>query len=78
MNERPPRASVAQVVPAWCMALLNAVDFTVMMVEEAAEIQEAHVIASLQPGLQRIIMIGDHLQLPPKVNSWELSVCVTQ
>ena len=59
-----------------CSALLNAVDFSVMVVEEAAEIQEAHVVAALQPGLQRVIMIGDHLQLPPKVNSYALTVRV--
>ena len=64
----------AQARARMCRALLNAVNFEVMMVEEAAEIQEAHVISALQPTLQRMIMIGDHMQLRPKINSFELSV----
>ncbi|WIA14242.1 hypothetical protein OEZ85_002778 [Tetradesmus obliquus] len=46
----------------------------VVMIEEAAEILEAHVLTSLSPSTQHLIQIGDHKQLRPKVESYELSV----
>jgi superfamily I DNA and/or RNA helicase len=45
----------------------------VILVEEAGEILEAHVLTSLGPCTQQLIMIGDHKQLRPKC-SYELSV----
>jgi hypothetical protein len=45
----------------------------VVLVEEAGEILEAHVLTSLGPSTQQLIMIGDHKQLRPKC-SYELSV----
>jgi hypothetical protein len=48
----------------------------VVLVEEAAEILEAHVLTSLGPETKHLIMIGDHKQLRPKVESYELSVQV--
>eukprot|EP00981_Chlorochromonas_danica_P011845 scaffold4308_cov162-Ochromonas_danica.AAC.4 len=44
----------------------------VMLVEEAAEILECHIMTSLVPSVQRLIMIGDHLQLRPKLESYAL------
>ncbi len=44
------------------------------MVEEAAEILEAHVLCSLSPRTKQLVMIGDHQQLRPKVESYELQV----
>eukprot|EP00775_Hariotina_reticulata_P004273 gene4273-4526_t len=46
----------------------------VVMVEEAAEILEAHVLTSLSADTQHLIMIGDHKQLRPKVEHYDLSV----
>ena len=46
----------------------------VVLVEEAAEILEAHVLTSLSPRTQHLVMIGDHKQLRPKVEFYELSV----
>lgn len=43
------------------MCILRAV-----IVEEAAELLEAHVIATLTKHTQHLIQIGDHLQLRPK------------
>lgn len=40
--------------------------------EEAAEIFEAHVITSLGPSVQQLILIGDHKQLQPKPNCYDL------
>ncbi|KAG1673298.1 hypothetical protein FOA52_002578 [Chlamydomonas sp. UWO 241] len=46
----------------------------VVMVEEAGEVLEAHVLTSLSPVTKHLIMIGDHKQLRPKVESWPLQV----
>jgi hypothetical protein len=45
----------------------------VVLVEEAGEILEAHILTSLGAHTQQLIMIGDHKQLRPKC-SYELSV----
>lgn len=45
----------------------------IVLVEEAGEILEAHVLTSLGPQTEQLIMIGDHKQLRPKC-SYELSV----
>ena len=40
----------------------------VMIVEEAAEILEGHLVAVIPPSVQHLIMIGDHKQLRPVVH----------
>lgn len=43
------------------------------MVEEAAELLEAHILVCLTPEhTQHLILIGDHDQLRPKPNLYEL------
>jgi len=54
--------------------LLDAVAPGIVLVEEAAEIMEAHVLTSISPACERLIMIGDHKQLRPKVEHYPLSV----
>ena len=39
-----------------------------MIVEEAAEILEAQLVAVIPPSVQHLIMIGDHKQLRPVVH----------
>ena len=39
-----------------------------MIVEEAAEILEAQLVAVIPPSVQHLIMIGDHKQLRPMVH----------
>ncbi|KAF7316838.1 hypothetical protein HMN09_00417100 [Mycena chlorophos] len=46
----------------------------VLIVEEAGEILESHVITALGDGIKQVILIGDHKQLRPKVNNYELTV----
>ncbi|CAG8622792.1 22327_t:CDS:10, partial [Racocetra persica] len=46
----------------------------VILVEEAGEILEAHVISSLCPSMQHIILIGDHRQLRPHISTKILSM----
>ncbi|KAI8713538.1 hypothetical protein NCS52_01298500 [Fusarium sp. LHS14.1] len=45
----------------------------VILVEEAGEILEAHVITALSPSVKQIILIGDHKQLRPKVSDYKLT-----
>lgn len=46
----------------------------IVLVEEAGEILEAHIITALAPSVQRLVLIGDHKQLRPKINSYKLSI----
>jgi superfamily I DNA and/or RNA helicase len=40
----------------------------VLVIEEAGQVMEAHVLAVLFPSVEHIIAIGDPLQLRPSVN----------
>ncbi|KAF9791979.1 P-loop containing nucleoside triphosphate hydrolase protein [Thelephora terrestris] len=46
----------------------------ILVVEEAGEVLESHVLTALSQDTQRLILIGDHKQLRPKVSSHELTV----
>ncbi|KAJ7035052.1 P-loop containing nucleoside triphosphate hydrolase protein [Mycena alexandri] len=46
----------------------------VLIVEEAGEILESHVITALGRGTKQLILIGDHKQLRPKVNNYMLTI----
>ena len=46
----------------------------IVLVEEAGEILESHILTSIGPQTQQLVLIGDHKQLRPKVNSYDLSV----
>lgn len=41
-----------------------------MLVEEAGQVLEAHILGSLVPSIQHMIMIGDPLQLRPTINTY--------
>jgi superfamily I DNA and/or RNA helicase len=41
-----------------------------MLVEEAGQVLEAHILGSLVPSVQHLIMIGDPLQLRPTINNY--------
>eukprot|EP00918_Siedleckia_nematoides_P020910 GHVU01044756.1.p2 GENE.GHVU01044756.1~~GHVU01044756.1.p2 ORF type:complete len:483 (+),score=75.41 GHVU01044756.1:1960-3408(+) len=49
------------------------VQIDVVMLEEAGEILEAHVLASLTETVKSLIMLGDHKQLRPKIENFALS-----
>ncbi|KIL64661.1 hypothetical protein M378DRAFT_77980, partial [Amanita muscaria Koide BX008] len=53
--------------------LLQSVSPSVMLVEEAGEILESHILAALGREKNQLILIGDHKQLRPKVNSYPLT-----
>ena len=44
----------------------------IVIVEEAAEVLEADLLAALTPGLQHLVLIGDHKQLRPNVDTYKL------
>ena len=54
--------------------LLRCAGAKVCIVEEAAEILEAHILSSISDEALHIVMIGDHMQLRPKLQSHHLSV----
>ncbi|KAG1740695.1 P-loop containing nucleoside triphosphate hydrolase protein [Suillus occidentalis] len=46
----------------------------VVLVEEAGEILESHILTALGANTNQLILVGDHKQLRPKVNSYALQV----
>lgn len=45
----------------------------VVLCEEAGEVLEAHLLTALLPSVEHAILIGDHLQLRPQIQNYELS-----
>ena len=45
----------------------------IILIEEAAEVLEAHVVTSLVESCEHVILIGDHQQLRPRVNEFKLA-----
>ena len=45
----------------------------IVIIEEAAEVLEAHVITALNPDCKHVILIGDHKQLRPSPTVYELA-----
>ncbi|KAF9106328.1 hypothetical protein BGX27_009209 [Mortierella sp. AM989] len=54
-------------------SLLEAVSPKVIMCEEAGEVLEAHILAALSNSTKHLILIGDHLQLRPQIETYTLS-----
>ena len=52
--------------------ILKTINPKIVIVEEAAEVIESHIITSLCSSVQQLILIGDHKQLQPKITSFEL------
>ena len=48
--------------------MLDAVRPGVVLVEEAGEILESHILTALGPETKQLVLIGDHKQLRPRVN----------
>jgi superfamily I DNA and/or RNA helicase len=46
----------------------------VILVEEAGEILESHILTAMTPETKQLVLIGDHQQLRPKVNNYALTV----
>ena len=52
--------------------ILHMIKPKIVIVEEAAELMESHIVSSLNAGTQHLILIGDHKQLRPKANEYDL------
>ncbi|EPE04305.1 hypothetical protein F503_01309 [Ophiostoma piceae UAMH 11346] len=52
--------------------LLKNLRAKVLLCEEAGEVLEAHMLTSLLPSLEHLILIGDHQQLRPQVQNYDL------
>ncbi|GKU02820.1 helicase [Fusarium langsethiae] len=52
--------------------LISALKPRILMIEEAAETQEANITSALYLSLDQIILVGDHQQLVPQVDVHEL------
>jgi hypothetical protein len=46
----------------------------IVLLEEAGEILESHVLTAMSPQTKQLVLIGDHQQLRPKINKYALSV----
>ncbi|KAG2138479.1 P-loop containing nucleoside triphosphate hydrolase protein [Suillus clintonianus] len=53
---------------------IRAANPDVLLVEEAGEILESHVLTAMSENTSQMILIGDHKQLRPKVNNYKLTV----
>ncbi|CAG9770858.1 unnamed protein product [Ceutorhynchus assimilis] len=53
---------------------LQALKSPIVIVEEAAEVLEAHIVAALTNHCQHLILIGDHLQLKPSAADYNIEV----
>ena len=53
--------------------VLQMVKPKIVIVEEAAEVLESHIVSCLTASTQHLILIGDHQQLRPKPNVYELA-----
>ena len=54
--------------------LLNQLKAAVVFVEEAAEVLESNLLATLTPHVKHMVLIGDHKQLKPSV--WTLTLFI--
>lgn len=54
-------------------AALRALKPKIVIIEEAAEVLEAHVLTSLTQACEHVILIGDHKQLRPNPSVYELA-----
>ncbi|XP_029467093.1 NFX1-type zinc finger-containing protein 1 [Rhinatrema bivittatum] len=53
--------------------ILQKVEPRIVIVEEAAEVLEAHTITTLSKACRHLILIGDHQQLRPSANVYDLA-----
>ncbi|KAF5243075.1 hypothetical protein FAUST_2993 [Fusarium austroamericanum] len=54
------------------LSLLRKLRCKVLLCEEAGEVLEAHNLTALLPSIEHTILIGDHLQLRPQIQNYDL------
>ncbi|CAE6467693.1 unnamed protein product [Rhizoctonia solani] len=55
------------------ISMLSGMSPKVMIVEEAGQVLESHILASLVGSVEHVILIGDPLQLRPNINSYKMA-----
>ncbi|CCO31231.1 NFX1-type zinc finger-containing protein 1 [Rhizoctonia solani AG-1 IB] len=55
------------------ISMLSGMSPKVMIVEEAGQVLESHILAGLVGSVEHVILIGDPLQLRPNINSYKLA-----
>ncbi|KAG9695911.1 hypothetical protein KCU95_g3802, partial [Aureobasidium melanogenum] len=55
------------------LELLRKLSSKILLCEEAGEVLESHLLTALLPSVEHAILIGDHLQLRPHVQCYNLS-----
>ncbi|KAI1989899.1 hypothetical protein LOZ53_003465 [Ophidiomyces ophidiicola] len=55
-------------------AALHSAKPGIVLVEEAGEILESHILTSMTETTKHLILIGDHKQLRPKINNYNLTI----
>ncbi|XP_039610297.1 NFX1-type zinc finger-containing protein 1-like isoform X2 [Polypterus senegalus] len=58
---------------ARCRKIVQDIQPKVVVVEEAAEVLEAHIVTTLTAACEHLILIGDHQQLRPSATVYELA-----
>ncbi|EXK43736.1 hypothetical protein FOXG_04472 [Fusarium oxysporum f. sp. lycopersici 4287] len=58
---------------AMYQSIIETANPDVILVEEAGEILEAHIITAMSASVKQLILIGDHKQLRPKVGNYVLT-----
>ena len=53
--------------------ILQKIKPRIIVIEEAAEVLESHIVTALTSSTQQVIMIGDHQQLRPKPSDYHLA-----
>ncbi|KJK78565.1 hypothetical protein H634G_06263 [Metarhizium anisopliae BRIP 53293] len=59
---------------AMYQSIIESAQPDMVLVEEAGEILEAHIITALSSSVKQLVLIGDHKQLRPKINNYTLTV----
>ena len=54
-------------------SILHRIRPKIVIIEEAAEVLESHIVTTLTASTQQVILIGDHQQLRPKPNDYRLA-----
>lgn len=54
--------------------IIHLVKPKIVIVEEAAEVMESHIVSALSASTEHLILIGDHKQLRPKPNEYDLAM----
>ena len=56
------------------ISVLRHVTSKIVICEEAGEVMEPHMLSALLPSVEHFIQIGDHQQLRPQINNFNLSL----